>query len=133
MITLLVKSLYVSVFCSIDTLLYLRLVKKGIWANKFLILCAIVWSISLILHLPTLNIPNLMSLRFFGTLSVMIVQLFLVYLFSVYTIGRIGRSGMREDLKEYAYKFVSIMFQKSVFVIFIILHFLYILSWPGQS
>jgi len=131
MITFLLKLLYISLFCSMDILLYLRLIKEKIWLNKFLVIVAVAWSILLILHLPFLSIPSLMPLRLFGILSGMIVQLFLAYLFSVFNFRRIDRLQMREDLKEYARKFISIMFQNAVFVFFIIVHFLYILSWPG--
>ena len=127
----LLKILYILLFCSIDVLAYFRVVKKIDGLNKFLLTVAFIWFIMLLLNLPWLHLHHLIPFKDFCRFSFMVLLQLLVYFWSFYSIRRIGRSEMREDLKQHAYKFAPFLFQKSVLVFFLIVHFLFIISWPG--
>ena len=124
----LLKILYILLFCSIDVLVYFRVVKKMAGLNNLLIAVATVWFITFLLHIPWLNLHHLIPFKDFCAFSYMVVMQLIVYLFSFYNIRRIERSELRDDLKPNAHKF-SIFFQKSILVIFLVIHFLFILSW----
>jgi len=99
--------------------------------NKFLIAVGIVWFIMFLLHLPWINVPHLVPFKDFCSFSGMVVMQLMAYFFSFYGIRRIERSELRDDLKGYPYMIIDIFFQKSILVFFLIVHFLFIISWPG--
>jgi hypothetical protein len=126
-----VKLLYFIIFCSFDVLLYLRLGKNIVKANYWLIATAIIWLIMLILHLPEFSLAYLMPLKDFAVFSGMVIQLLIAYYVGAFAIRRMERSLILDDLKQNVINVLTFIFKKAIFAFFLLIHLLFILSWPG--
>ena len=127
------KLIYFLLFSSIDALLYLRLSMKFIKAERWLIALAVVWLCIFIIHLPAFRPNYLMPLNWFCTLSGMVVQLILIHYVGLYSIGRMERSQIPENVKENANKIQGVIFNKLIFAFFIFIHLIFVLSWSNLT
>ncbi len=125
------KLIYLSLFLSIDILLYLRLVKKTIKAGYWLIADVLFWCIIFVPHLPTFHLTYLMSFKNFMILSGMVVQLGMLNYIGRFAIWRMERATLTDFVKEAAIGWLNLVFNKIIFIFFLITHLIYILMWPG--
>ena len=127
----LLKLSYLILFCSLDILLYLRLGKNIVKATYWLIIAAIIWLIFLIIHLQVFKLTYLMPLKDFITLSGIIIPLLIIYYIGMFAIRVTERTPMVDDMKQFVIKVMSITFNTVIFAVFLLVHIIFILSWPG--
>ena len=127
---IILKIIYLSLFLSIDTLLYLRLVKKNKKAGYLILTDMLVWTLIFIPHLPNFHLANLMSFENFTILSEMLIQLCILYFIGRFVISKMERATLPDIVKEAALGWLKLVFNKIIFIFFLIVHVIYIIIIP---
>lgn len=127
---ILLKIFYLLLFISLDVLLYLRLGKQNRNAQPWLIIIVIIAVITLVLHLPIFNLPNILSFKNFMILFGMDIQAVIVHFIGLFIIRKMERVPMFDDQKEYVLGIFSVIFKTGIFMLFVVVHLIYILLWP---
>jgi len=123
----LIKLFYLIIFCSFDILLYFRFGRGNRQAGKIIYFVFGVWLIAFILHLPMLNISQLLPLRRFLVLSIMIIQLAISYFIGMFAIKKVGHASLPDEVKETALSGLRIVFKTGIFAVIFIVHIMFIL------
>lgn len=125
------RLVYLSLFLSFDVLLYIRLGKRIIKANYWLIAVSMFWLGMLIFHLPLYQSKHSMQFKDFINLSVMVVQLLMIHYVGRFAMWRVERSHVIDEIKQHSLRILSFIFNTGIFVLFFIIHVIFIITWSN--
>lgn len=127
---LFIKLTYLTLFWTIDILLYLRLNTLVIKTNYWLIVSFIIWLAIGLLHLPVLHFTFLMRLKDYLTMSATVIQLLVGYFLLAYSVKRVQRLNLSENLEDQATWFIRAILMRVLFIFIAFAHLLWALGGP---
>ncbi len=125
------KLFYLVLFVGIDVLLYIRLGRNVVKAGRLLILVLVIWVIAFLAELPIFNLKYIPSFKSFLTWSAIVIQMLIVHYFGVFVIKLIERMPLLDEVKQTAINGVSFVCNTAIFAVLLMIHLLFILTWPG--